>query len=113
MADVRVPTGGSPTFPRSAARVREVFSVVRVRAVSGEIVMAELEDPLLTGKEVAARLGITPAGWRSTVSAGYAPAADDPGDMSVPVNRRSPRWRVSSVDKFVQERASAKWRKRQ
>jgi hypothetical protein len=60
-------------------------------------------DVLLTGPEAAARIGLEPATWRSYVSKGYAPAADDP-DAGRPVNRRSPRWLTSTVDDFAANR---------
>ena len=54
------------------------------------------EDPLLTGREVAQRLGIRPGTWRSLVSLGDAPRADD-RDEGRPVGMRLPRWRWSKV----------------
>ena len=56
-------------------------------------------DPLLTGPEAAARLGLTTATWRGYVHRGYAPPADEV-DADVPASRRSPRWRASTVDAF-------------
>lgn len=57
-------------------------------------------DPgeLLTVAEVARLVGMTPSGWRSMVSLGYAPKPDDPG--TGPVNRRMPRWRLETVREF-------------
>jgi hypothetical protein len=55
-------------------------------------------DPWLTGPEVASVLGIKPVSWRTAVAKGYAPPADDPGVG--PVNRRNPRWRLSSVRRY-------------
>lgn len=60
-------------------------------------------DKLLTGPEAAARLGLTPATWRGYVSKGYAPKPDD-ADEGRPVNRRAPRWRVSTIDEFAGNR---------
>lgn len=60
-------------------------------------------DPLLTGPDAAARIGIAPATWRSYVKRGYAPPADDP-DGDRPANRRNPRWRTSTVDTFAANR---------
>lgn len=61
-------------------------------------------DPLLTGPQIAGRLGIQPGTWRGYVRRGLAPPADDP-DEGRPVNRRSPRWRTSTVDRFAANRA--------
>lgn len=61
-------------------------------------------DPLLTGAQAAQRLGLVPSTWRSYVARGYAPAPDDPGDLSASANRRNPRWRASSVDRFKANR---------
>jgi predicted DNA-binding transcriptional regulator AlpA len=56
-------------------------------------------DPLLTGPQVAARVGLAPATWRGYVSRGHAPAPDDPDDDRPP-NRRQPRWRQSTIDRW-------------
>lgn len=61
-------------------------------------------DPLLTGPEAAARLGLTAGTWRGYVHRGLAPKPDDP-DEGRPANRRSPRWRTSTVDRFAANRA--------
>lgn len=87
---------GLPDTARSA--VRRGVLVARVSARTGGIeVVAPVEsDELLTGPEIAQRLGLSPATWRSFVYKGFAPKADDP-DEGRPVNRRSPRWRESTV----------------
>jgi hypothetical protein len=61
------------------------------------------KDPLLTGPEAAERAGIAPATWRSYAARGYVPPADDPDDDRPP-NRRSPRWKTSTVDHFIANR---------
>lgn len=61
-------------------------------------------NKLLTGPEAAERLGLTPATWRSYVAKGYAPAANDPGDVGQPANRRAPRWLTSVIDHFAANR---------
>lgn len=68
-----------------------------------ERIAAASSDPLLTGPEAAARIGITAGTWRSYVKRGYAPAADVPDDER-PANRRSPRWLASTVDHFTANR---------
>lgn len=60
-------------------------------------------DPLLTGPEVAERIGIGAATWRGYVSRGHAPQPDDPDDGR-PINRRRPRWLTSTVDHFALNR---------
>jgi hypothetical protein len=60
-------------------------------------------DPLLTGPECADRLNLTSSTWRSYVHRGYAPPPDDP-DSDRPPNRRSPRWRASTVEAFRENR---------
>jgi len=61
------------------------------------------QDRLLTGPEVAQLLKIDPATWRGYVRRGYAPKADDPDDTR-PVQRRSPRWRLSTVAEYLEKR---------
>lgn len=59
--------------------------------------MAERDiDPLLTGPECAALMGIKSVSWRSLVQRGYAPTADEP-DADRPAEMRMPRWRRSTV----------------
>jgi hypothetical protein len=58
------------------------------------------DDQLLTVAQAAARAGMTPGAWRALVSSGHVPPADDPGDMAAPANRRSPKWKVSTVDAY-------------
>jgi hypothetical protein len=57
-------------------------------------------DPLLTGPEAAARLGIAASTWRSYVARGYVPAADDPDEGNPNPNRRNPRWKTSTVERY-------------
>lgn len=70
-------------------------------------------DAMLTTAEVAEALGMSePVRWRSLVSRKRAPVADDPGDLSVDARRRSPRWRVSTVRQWREERPSASWKRK-
>lgn len=55
------------------------------------------DDPLLTGPQVAGRLFIKPATWRGYVKRGHAPPPDDPDENTVK-ERRTPRWRQSTID---------------
>lgn len=66
--------------------------------------MTSKRDPMLTGPEAAERCGLAASTWRSYVRSGYVPPADDPDDDR-PANRRSPRWRQSTVDRFMANRA--------
>ncbi len=61
------------------------------------------DDSLLTGPQVAGRLGISPGTWRGYVSRGRAPAPDDP-DVGRPPNRRQPRWKTSTIDTWQTDR---------
>lgn len=63
--------------------------------------MRVLDDPELTVKECAELTGMSANQWRSYVSSGYVPKPDNPGDLDVPANRRSPKWRRSTVARFV------------
>lgn len=60
----------------------------------------EQTEPMLDVTEAAARAGMQPSSWRSAVSRGYLPPPDDP-DASAPKTRRRPRWRLSTVDRFI------------
>ncbi len=57
-------------------------------------------DDLLTGPQVAARLGITPGTWRGYVARGQAPPPDDP-DTDRPASRRQPRWRTETIEAYA------------
>lgn len=61
-------------------------------------------DDLLTGAESAALAGVSAATWRNYVSKGLAPAADEPGDLGSPPNRRTPKWRRATVEHFRNNR---------
>lgn len=116
------PAGGSPTSRRPAAGSAG-FVVARVSAggvrfvgaavdesPDGEGVYAPGPDSLLSGAQIADLLGIVPATWRSLVRSGHAPPADEPGVG--PVNRRSPRWKVSTITEFRRTRpGSGNWRR--
>lgn len=67
-------------------------------------------DPLLTGPEVAALLDIDPGTWRGYVHRGQAPKADEPGDESLSANRRTPRWRLSTIERWQAGRRTQAWR---
>jgi hypothetical protein len=56
-------------------------------------------DDMLTTSEFAAIAGVSPATLRGQVSRGQAPPADDPG--AGPTNRRTPRWRRSTIDTYL------------
>lgn len=58
----------------------------------------DLTDPnrLLFSAEVATLLDMSPETWRSHVTRGTAPPADDP-DLDRPRNRRMPRWKLSTI----------------
>lgn len=99
MTDVQIPAGR----PDPSRRGRPAGVVVRV-SVGGVVSVPDDPDRLLSVSEVAARVGIRPASWRSLVSKGVAPPADDPGDVSVHRVRRSPRWRVGTVDAWRRSR---------
>lgn len=58
------------------------------------------DDPLLTVKEAAARAEVKPVTWRWYVKHEYAPAPDV-ADLSTPANRRTPKWRTSTVDAYI------------
>jgi len=64
----------------------------------------EVRGVMLTGPQIAQRLGITPAGWRSMVRKGLAPRPDDPGDVSVSVQRRTPRWHDATIAAWLPTR---------
>lgn len=67
-------------------------------------------DDLLTGPQVAALLGVKAATWRGYVSRGQAPAPDDPDDGR-PAERRTPRWRRSTVETWREARRGQEWRR--
>lgn len=62
--------------------------------------MSPDKDPLMTGGEAAELCGLAPATWRYYHRVGIVPPADDPGDLASPPNRRTPRWRRSTVEHF-------------
>jgi predicted DNA-binding transcriptional regulator AlpA len=91
---------GQPDTARSGSEVR-VSVPFRGGVLRGEV----RADPsrLLTTAEVSRLLGIKPHTWRTYVLRGQAPAPDAP-DLETPVNRRLPRWRLSTVREYVQNR---------
>jgi hypothetical protein len=102
MSTDRVKSAGPPDTARPTfAGAGDV--AVRV-TLGGEVVVAPDPDPWLTSAQCAERIGVKPGTWRTLVRDGYAPRADDPGDPASPANRRTHRWRTSSVDRFVANR---------
>lgn len=91
---------GRPDTARPASVGAGRYVVARVSAASLEITMTPDPDPLLTSAEVGELLDMSASAWRSRVSEGYAPKADDPGDLSVSPRRRNPRWRRSTVARY-------------
>lgn len=78
--------------------------VIRV-TLGGEIqLQGDEPDLLLTVAQCAARIGVKPVTWRGYVRDGYVPPADHPGDLEVSANRRSPKWRASTVDAYQANR---------
>jgi len=73
-------------------------------------------DPnrLLYTEEVCALLNppMTPDTWRSVVRRGSAPKPDDP-DLGTPVNRRRPRWKLSTVVRYQHERKPRRRKRRE
>ena len=70
--------------------------------------MTDADDPFLTSAESAERLGIRASTWRSYTSwrttkhgrkPPLAPPPDDP-DLDSPQERRRPRWRTSTIERF-------------
>lgn len=120
---MKKPTG-RPDSARSASRGA---GMMRLRVgVSGGITMEPETEPddagpregdiwadpnrLLYTDEVCRLIdGMTPNTWRSYVSRGYAPAPDDP-DLGRPVNRRTPRWKLSTVADWQHTRVRRKKR---
>lgn len=68
------------------------------------VVEFQVTGHMLTGAQVAARLGIEASSWRAMVARGSAPAADDPGDVSVSAFRRTPRWSDASIAAWLPSR---------
>jgi predicted DNA-binding transcriptional regulator AlpA len=78
-------------------------AAVRVPVAGGPVTVVGESDPLLSGRQVAARVGVAPSSWRSLVSRGLAPVADVPDDDR-PAHSRFPRWRRSTVDRWAASR---------
>jgi hypothetical protein len=53
-------------------------------------------DDLLTGPQAAIFSGLTPSDFRNRVNSGRAPSPDE-ADEGAPANRRTPRWRRSTL----------------
>jgi hypothetical protein len=92
---------GQPDTARSGSEVARVSVPFKGDVLRGEV----RADPnrLLSGTEVSRLLGIKSDTWRAYVSRGQAPAPDAP-DLETPVNNRIPRWRLSTVREYVQNR---------
>lgn len=100
-------TGGAPAGrPDTARPAVRGAGVVRV---SGEVVVTVDPDPLINSREAAELAGCTMRGWWSAVRGGYAPQPDVP-DRERPVNRREPKWRTSTVLRYVAGRKPRKKR---
>jgi hypothetical protein len=76
---------------------------VVIGAVAGDV------DPWLTTADVCRVLRIAPDTWRAYVNRGQAPAPDDP-DLGRPANRRTLRWRESTVRRYVANRKRRAWK---
>lgn len=61
-------------------------------------------DELVHAGEAAKMAGASAATWRGYVSRGQAPAPDEPGDLSMPARSRRPRWRRSTIARWMAER---------
>lgn len=70
-------------------------------------------DPLLTIADIVKQFDkMAEATWRSYVSRGRAPQPDDPDDANGrPANRRTPRWRQSTIDRWKNTRRGQDWAK--
>lgn len=99
--------------------------VVRVSASSGEVTLAAAPaglpagvrervvydpDRLLSTRELCRLLGIAEQTWRNYVNKGYAPAADDPGDLSKDARGRVRRWKASTVAAYRLNRKRQAWK---
>jgi len=89
---------GRPDTARPGSRGAG-FVAVRVSA-GGEVRVTgeSADDPLLTRAQIGELLDMSPSAWSALVTQGIAPKADDPGDLSVSVYRRTPKWRLSTVE---------------
>lgn len=82
---------------------------VRISPKEGITVTGRDElDPLLTTAQAAALAGMVPGAWRSLVSKGLAAAADEPGDLSLHPKRRNPKWRRSTVHRYMATRRTTR-----
>lgn len=103
---------GQPDTARSAVR-RGDTTVLRVSASTGRITVAgptsvEPGDEWLYASDVARLLNINAGTWRTYVSRGQAPQADDP-DLDRPAGRRSPRWKRTTIDAWRERRPGQGW----
>lgn len=82
---------------------------VRISPKEGITVTGRDElDPLMSTAEAAGLAGMRPDSWRSLVRSKRIPVADDPGDLSVSANRRNPRWRRSTVHRYMATRRTTR-----
>lgn len=94
----------SAGLPDTARPTTRGAGVLAVRVSLSGVITVQGDDPLLTTAQCAERAGVKPNTWRTFVRDGYVPAADDPGDLEVSANRRSPKWRASTVERFMAAR---------
>lgn len=81
---------------------------VRISNTTGDITVTEPLDPWLTTAQASELAGVTAGSWRSLVKRGYVPAPDDPGDLTADAHRRNPRWRRSTVHRYMATRKNAR-----
>jgi hypothetical protein len=72
----------------SVAELEELLKLAREREAE--------PDPLLSARQAAELVGISPNTWRSALARGAVPPPDEPGDLSVPPNNR--RAEVAPID---------------
>ncbi len=93
-----------PTGHPDCARQADHVTVLRVSGRTGRVTVsgperADESQRWRSAAQCAERAGLRPGTWRSYVARGLAPAADDP-DLDYPVNRRRPRWLVSTIERW-------------
>lgn len=103
-----------PGVPDNARPGRSAVVVVRVEpdAITlvggdrGERILPEPVNPLLTSKEIAELLEISPSAWRNYVGRGTAPPADDTS------NPNQHRWLMSSLAAFTaKQKRPRRWKR--
>lgn len=66
---------------------------------------------LLRVSDIAQMAEILPGDFRSRVQRGKAPKPDDPGDLSLPPQRRSPGWHQDTIDPWLARLRQARIRR--